>query len=90
MADQGDADIPRPREVTKLPLCHGNPTKDTFLPQQWVEKVEKAKTTGTRTETQTMAFIYLALRLNVLICWDSLQRSGVSTLIWDKFKTAFI
>lgn len=85
-----DADVPRPGEVTKLPLWHGNPSKDTFLPLQWVERVEKAKIAGTWTDDQTMAFVYLALRQNALIWWDSLKRSGVSTLIWDEFKAAFI
>lgn len=89
MAD-ADVDVPRPGEVTKLPLWYGNPSKDTFLPLQWVERVEKAKIAGTWTDAQTMAFVYLALRQNALIWWDSLNRSGVSTLIWDEFKAAFI
>ena len=89
MAD-ADIDVPRPGEITKLPLWHSNAAKDTFLPMQWVERVEKANIAGRWTDEQTMAFMYLALRQNALTWWDSLNRSGVSTVEWEDFKTGFI
>jgi hypothetical protein len=49
-----DVDILRPRGVTKLPLRHGNSSKDTFLPLQWAEMVEKAKIAGAWTDAKTI------------------------------------
>jgi hypothetical protein len=39
---------------------------------------------------QAMAFVNLALRQNVFVCWDILKQFELLKLIWVVFKAAFI
>jgi hypothetical protein len=54
------ADIPAyptSNEVAKLSLWHGNKSKDTFPPLQWIERVNTEKDACEWTDRHTMAFI---------------------------------
>ena len=93
MADPAAADVPADptrNELTKLPLWHGNKSKDTFSPLQWIERVETAKDACDWTDRHTMAFVYMALRNEALQWYDGLKRDGVNRHIYQEFKDAFL
>ena len=93
MADPAAADVPADptrNELAKLPLWHGNKTKDTFSPLQWLERVETAKDACDWTDRHTMAFVYMALRNDALQWYDGLARDGVNKQVYQEFKDAFL
>lgn len=77
-------------ELSKLPVWFGNKEKDTFLPMQWVQRVERARAATGWNDEQTMSFVVGALRGAALEWYDTLTRCGVNNMIWDEVRTQFL
>ena len=84
------AEALRQADLAKIPIWTGSKTVDQFSAEQWIERIQKAKTASGWTDNQTMSFVFNALRADSLLWYDSLSRSGVDKNVWNDFKTAFL
>ena len=84
-----NADLVCQSNLAQLPLFSGNP-KDLFTAEQWIERVDRARTTSNWDPAHTNTFIYNALRGNALLWYDSLRRTGIDRDDWNQFRTAFL
>ena len=73
--------------VNRIPVWTGEGT-DVFTPDQWLARVEKARISTAWTDEQTMSFVYVSLRGEALLWWDTLVRSGIP-MTYAGFCTAF-
>ena len=87
MADQV-VDAARQVELSKLPLWMGD--KDLYSAEDWVERVRRAKETGTWDDARTMTYVYNAMRGEALQWFRGLPRMGIDRENWDAFKAEFI
>ena len=47
--------------VTRIPVWTGN-GNNIFTPDQWLQRIEKARVSAAWDDAQTMSFIYVSLR----------------------------
>jgi hypothetical protein len=80
---------PTRNKLAKRPLWHGNKSKDTFSPLQWVERVETAKDVCNWTDRHTMAFIYMGHRNDALAWYEDLKQDGVDKQVYNNLKIHF-
>ncbi len=81
---------PTRNKLAKRPLWHGNKSKDTFSPLQWIERVETAKDACDWRDRHTMVFIYMALKNDALDRYDGLKQGGMDKQVYQQFKYAFL
>ena len=89
LAIQRQVEAHRQSDLAKLPLFAGD-SKDTFSAEQWIERIDRARTASNWNDGQTMAFVFNALRANALLWYDSLRRTGVDRDNWAQFRDAFL
>ena len=77
-------------DLSKIPLFHANTKKDVFTPEEWIDRVQRAKDAGTWNDATTTSYVYNALREGALTWYRSLNCSGVNNTIWAEVKTAFL
>ena len=58
--------------VTRIPVWTGN-GNNIFTPDQWLQRIEKARVSAAWDDAQTMSFIYVSLRAQR---YKVLERSG--------------
>ena len=68
LAIQRQVEAHRQSDLAKLPLFAGD-SKDTFSAEQWIERIDRARTASNWNDGQTMAFVFNALRANALLCF---------------------
>ena len=61
---------------------------DIFTPDQWLQRIEKARVSAAWDDAQTMSFVYVSLRGEVLSWYEVLERSGI-TMTFAGFSAAF-
>ena len=69
-------------DLAKLPIWSGDPKKDGYTCEQWVERVDRARGTAGWTPQQTMSYVYNALRGSALLWYEALPRYGVDDRNW--------
>ena len=80
------------KKATELPLFYGNPRKDTISARDLIKRLEKAATTaGWNTDAQKLTQLYLILREDAIVWWDSLADQEIdSENDYNRVKTEFI
>jgi hypothetical protein len=81
----------RQLDLARIPIWSG--VKDAvFTPEQWIDRIEKAKgnNAGNWTNDTTMSYVYNALRGDALIWFEALPTLGYDNTAWDDFKAAFL
>jgi hypothetical protein len=71
-------------------LFYGIREKDFFSAEQWILRIEKARTASHWNDAQTAVFVYNALRGIALSWYEALRRSRINTDNWAEFRTAFL
>ena len=89
MADNPAAENLRQADLARLPLWNGD-KKDPFTPEQWCERIQRAKDNSNWDDNATLGYVFNALRGNALIWFDNLKRSGINHESWDAVKQAFL
>ncbi len=77
-------------DLAKLPLWSGDVFKDGYTIEQWVTRVNKAATTATWSDEDTMAYVYNALRGPALRWLESLKRFNVNIDSWAAVRTEML
>ena len=81
----------RQLDLARIPVWSG--VKDAvFTPEQWIDRIEKAKgaNAGAWTNDTTMSYVYNALRGDALTWYEALPTLGYDNTDWDDFKAAFL
>ena len=81
----------RQLDLARIPVWSG--VKDAvFTPEQWIDRIEKAKgpNAGAWTNDTTMSYVYNALRGDALTWYEALPTLGYDNADWDDFKAAFL
>ncbi|MGV0986794.1 MAG: hypothetical protein ACOYB2_19780, partial [Limnohabitans sp.] len=66
-------------------------TKESaFSAEQWVARIQRAKTSGNWTDAITMSYVFSAMRGEALIWFDALPTLNFDQDNWDGFKGAFL
>jgi uncharacterized membrane protein YgcG len=96
MADQeaaaaADAEVEAQRQVdlAKLPFFHGDTKKDQFTPEQWLERVERAKLAGAWSDRRTSSYLYNAFRDGALKWFRTLMMIGADNTAWAEIREEF-
>ena len=73
--------------VTRIPIWTGE-GNDVFTPDQWLQRIEKARVAAGWDDAQTMSFVYVSLRGDALSWYEVLERSGIA-MTYAGFAAAF-
>ena len=74
--------------VTRIPIYTGD-GNDAFTPDQWLNRIRKARDTAGWDDANTMSFVYVSLRGKALKWHECLKRSNVQ-LDFVNFSAAFL
>ncbi len=76
-------------DLSRLPLW-SNARESAFTAEQWVERIDRARTAGPWDAATTMSYVFNALRGDALTWFDALPTLGYQQDNWDNFKEAFL
>ena len=76
-------------DLSRLPLW-SSAKESAFTAEQWVERIDRAKTAGPWDAPTTMSYVFNALRGDALTWFDALPALGYRQDDWDNFKEAFL
>lgn len=85
-------DVARALDMSKIPVFLGT-SKDVITAEQWVDRIDRAKTTGADdvwTDAFTTAVAYSALKDMALMWYQQQEVFGTPMATWQDFKTAFL
>ena len=74
--------------VTRLPIFNGDGT-DALTPEQWIERIDKARVTTGWDDAQTLSFLYTSLRGVSLHWYEGLGRNKIPNT-YAAFRPAFL
>ena len=77
-------------DLAKLPLWFGEPSRDTFLAEQWVSRVQNARDAADWNDQKTLSIFYNAMRGEALLWFEGLTRNGVNKNVWNDVKKEFL
>jgi len=73
----------------KIPLWYGS-SKDAFLAEHWIKRLEAARTSNSWTPEQLVSHAHSALRERALLFRDYLESENLQPDDWEHFKAAFL
>ena len=77
-------------EQAKLPLFHGDKSKDQFTGDQWLERFENARTAGDWNAARTTSYFYNSMRGLALRWYRMLSVAKINVNDYEQLRTSFI
>jgi hypothetical protein len=90
MAAQQFVEAGRQLELSKIPLFFGDPAKDAFTPETWLNRLEQARAIGAWDAPNTAIYMNMAFRDNAIRWRDGLKDMGIDTDDWAALRAAFL
>jgi len=80
----------RQLEISKIPLWFGDPAKDHFTAETWLDRLEQARVIGAWNDQNTAIYMNMSFRENAIKWRDALRDMGVNTDDWAALRAAFL
>lgn len=80
----------RQLELSKIPLFFGDPAKDHFQPDTWLQRLEQARQIGNWNAINTAIYMNMAFRENAIKWRDGLHEMGINTNDWPTLRAEFL
>jgi uncharacterized membrane protein YgcG len=77
-------------ESSKFPFFSGDPKKDQFTAEQWIERVERAKKAAGWSDRKVASYLYNAFRDDALTWFRNIQTHGIDSENWEEVKEFFL
>jgi len=77
-------------ELGKIPVWYGDKTKDAFLPEHWIDRIEHNRINAPWTDAQACNFFYQALRGKAVAWWNLIRDNGIDTAVWANVRREFL
>lgn len=77
-------------ELGKIPLWHGDVTKDAFTAEQWIERIENCKRTADWNDETTIGYMYQALRGRAIHWFTNAKFRRIDTANWVQTRDDFL
>ena len=77
-------------EQSKLPLFHGDKSKDQFTGDQWLERFENARTAGNWNAARTTSYFYNSLRGLALRWYRMLSVAKIDVNDYEQLRATFV
>ena len=77
-------------EQSKLPLFHGDKSKDQFTGDQWLERFENAREAGNWNAARTTSYFYNSMRGLALRWYRMLSVAKVNVNDYEQLRTNFV
>lgn len=92
MGDQEQAAVEAQRQVdlTKIPFFHGDIKKDQFTPEQWIDRVNRARVAGNWNDEKTASYLYNSFRDKALTWFRTLHLMDADNTSWNDIKQEFL
>jgi hypothetical protein len=90
MAAQQMIEAGRQLELSKIPLFFGEPAKDAFTAETWLDRLESARIIGAWDDPNTAIYMNMAFRDSAIKWRDGLKEMGIDTNNWAQLRAAFL
>ena len=79
MGDHEQAAVEAQRQVdlSKIPFFHGDVKQDQFTPEQWIDRVNRARVAGNWNNEKTASYLYNSFRDKALTWFRTLHLMDV-------------
>ena len=77
-------------EQSKLPLFHGDKSKDQFTGDQWLERFENAKEAGNWNAARTTSYFYNSMRGLALRWYRMLSVAKINANDYEQLRASFV
>ena len=92
MGDHEQAAVEAQRQVdlSKIPFFHGDVKKDQFTPEQWIDRVNRARVAGNWNDKKTASYLYNSFRDKALTWFRTLHLMDADNTSWNDIKQEFL
>jgi len=77
-------------ELGKIPLWHGEVTKDAFTAEQWIERITNCRNTANWNDQATIGYMYQALRGRAIHWFNNAKFRRVDMAVWQAVRDDFL
>jgi Retrotransposon gag protein len=77
-------------ELGRIPLWHGDATKDAFTAEQWIERIENCRATAHWDDQATIGYMFQALRGRAIHWFTNAKFRRVDTAVWNSTRDDFL